>query len=359
MKLMNFDGSSRALDRFLTYDDVLLVPQRSEVASRSDVDLTVRLGRADGPGVTLEVPILSANMDTVTGEAAVKAMGEAGGLGVLHRFLSVDEQAAILGRLREAGSWPYAFSIGVGGDRIERLERSVEAGGGDFSRLAVCVDVAHGHMTQVLDTVREARDRFPELVIIAGNVATGLGAADLVEAGADIIKVGVGPGSMCTTRLVTGFGVPQLSAVAWAVDAVQGRASVVADGGIRTSGDGVKALAAGADALMLGRYLASAEEAPGQTFVAPSGKSKVYRGMASRAAQVDWKGGIPAGLAPEGEDTVIAVTGTMADLVGTFAGGLRSGFAYAGAPTLTALRERAVFIEASAATPAENRPHGK
>jgi IMP dehydrogenase len=200
------------------------------------------------------------------------------------------------------------------------------------------------------------KDRFGERVdLIAGNVATPEATAELIEAGADAIKVGIGPGSMCTTRIITGCGVPQLTAIAWCVDVARAQnVPVIADGGLRSSGDIVKALACGAETVMLGSLLAGTLETPGEVH---NGR-KHYRGMASRAAQVSWRGTLPEGMAPEGEATSVPVKGHVKDVVSELAGGLRSGMSYINATDIGELRERARFIEMSPSGYRESGAHG-
>ncbi|MDX1409081.1 MAG: guanosine monophosphate reductase, partial [Saprospiraceae bacterium] len=226
----------------LSFDDVLLVPQHSEIASRSDVDLGTNLG-----GMRLSLPILSANMDTVTDGAMAVALGRAGGAGVLHRFAELEDQMSWVKQCHFA-QVPVILSVGIDGEHDSFL---VEA-----NPDAICVDVAHGDHSRVVELVQELREAYESIDIIAGNVATRGAAMRLVEAGANIIKVGIGPGSVCSTRVVSGHGVPQLTAILDVCDELahlrqygQEEVFVIADGGIRYPGDIVKALAAGADAV--------------------------------------------------------------------------------------------------------------
>jgi len=238
----------------LSYGDVLLVPQRSPVDSRSDVDLSTRLT----PSVELASPLVSAAMDTVTEAELAIELARAGGMGVLHRFLTVDEQATQVEQVAATGS-PVAAAVGINEDYIAR-SAALAAAGVD----ALVVDVAHGHLERTITAVETIADEFPDVDIVAGNVATPAGVEDLAAAGADCVKVGIGPGSHCTTRKVAGAGVPQLTAVDdCATAAEELDVTICADGGIRTSGDAVKALMAGADTVMLGSLFAGTEEAPG------------------------------------------------------------------------------------------------
>lgn len=333
--------------RGLTYDDVLLIPSKSSVRSRKDPDLKSRVTRRR----TLTMPFVSANMDTITeGEMAV-AMGKLGGLGILHRFMSIPDQIQEVRMIKEAGCDLVAASIGVNDDFKERAEALVRSG-----TKILTIDIAHGHSDLMIETLKWLKDKFAdEVELIAGNVATPEATEELIDAGADAIKVGIGPGSMCTTRIITGCGVPQLTAVAWCAEVARARGvPVIADGGIKTSGDIVKAFAAGAETVMLGSLLAGTLETPGHIHY---GK-KHYRGMASKAAQVSWRGHLPEGMAPEGEATSVPVKGHLKDVVHELAGGLRSGMSYLNATELAHIRENARFMEMSVSGYRESGAHG-
>lgn len=376
MIFVDVDGNPYKPNRFLTFDDVLLRPQRSSVKSRKDVDLRNKM--------SLSLPIISANMDTVTNGNMLRHMGFNGGMGILHRFMSIIEQIAVLedmtqlnqdrlgvtntghlGSGRHGGDFdikdlPFGFSIGIDPDDYKvRLLRSYGVIKTCMTNnLFVCIDIAHGGLDSVLDVIKFTKDNCPGLKIIAGNVATPETAKALEHEGTDVIKVGVGPGSACTTRIITGHGIPQLSAIMTCREALNPETLIIADGGIRTSGDGVKCLAVGADALMLGRILASTWEAPGRTETIGDESYKRFRGMASRGAQKDWKG--PTNnTTPEGEETLVPITGHVHEVVRDFCGGLRSGCSYSGAHNLEELRENAEFIEVSVATVQENKAHAK
>jgi IMP dehydrogenase len=298
-------GGILSRGRGLTFDDVLIVPAKSAVRSRKDPALNARLTRNH----CLELPFVSANMDTITESPMAIAMNNLGGIGILHRFMSLEQQLNEVRMAREAGCTRLAASIGVNDDGRTRAESLVKAGVNILT-----IDIAHGHCDAMIDILKWLRDRFGNSVdLIAGNVATPDATRDLIEAGADAIKVGIGPGSMCTTRVITGCGVPQLSAVAWCVDAARAyNIPVIADGGLKSSGDIVKALAAGAETVMLGSLLAGTLETPGSIHF---GK-KYYRGMASRSAQVSWRGTLPEGMAPEGESTSVPVKGHVCQRCG-------------------------------------------
>lgn len=468
----------------LTFDDVLLAPKRSAIRSRARVDAATRLT----PTISMALPILSANMDTVTEAEMAVAMAKAGGIGILHRFMSVERQTEMVRRVKRAESFvvenpvtidPQATvnsarrlmaEADIGGlvvtgedgrlvglltardvllapdplapvasvmtprerlvtaplgeslekarqalhaHRIEKLPL-VDADGrvtglitaqdivkqqehphatkdakgrlrvgaavgvrsADLERAAACVDagvdvlvvdVAHGHTDYVIEVVGQLKARFPKTAVIAGNVATAEGVRDLAAAGADAVKVGVGAGSICITRIVTGFGVPQLTAVAEC--AAAGRAlgiPIIADGGVRTSGDLTKALAAGASSVMIGSLLAGTDESPGAAIIRDGRRYKVVRGMASLSANVarkeiellgevdpdEWEK-----VVPEGVEALVPFRGAVEDILRQLIGGLHSGMSYAGAATLPELWEKAEFIRITAAGVRESKAH--
>jgi IMP dehydrogenase len=469
----------------LTYDDVLLVPCRSAIASRRDVDTATRLTRE----LRLTIPIIAANMDTVTEARMARAMAREGGLGVIHRFMPIEQEAAevqrvkrpeeaiggrllhtvaptrtvgeaitlmgrhnvnsllvvgdndrLLGivtsrdvlfaedplqsvaqimtggeqlvtapvgtRLEQArrilhehrleklplvddtghlrglitardvlrltehpdaardsqGRLLVGAAIGAVGDYMERAQALVAAGVD-----VLVVDIAHGHSEHALRATRCVKDAFPSVQLISGNVATAEGTRDLVEAGADAIKVGVGPGAACSTRVVAGVGVPQLTALFDCVAvAREADVPVIADGGVRSSGDLTKALAAGAESVMIGSLLAGTEESPGRTVVRQGGRYKVYRGMASvgaaearrqRETSEDVLDELAAAVVPEGVEAVVQYRGSVADVLYQHVGGLRSGMSYLNARTLGDLRRNARFVRMTDAGRAESTPH--
>jgi len=470
----------------LTFDDVLLVPKHSAIASRAAVNTNAQLTRR----IKLAIPIISANMDTVTESAMAMAMARAGGLGAIHRFMSGERQAAEVARVKRVESYvvespatiaPTATvqaareamaQSGIGGlmvagsegellgmlttrdvllapdplaavetvmtpraqlivvtaangavletarallheHRIEKLPlldangrvvglitaqdiiklqkhplatkdskgrlrvaAAVGVRASDLARAEVCVaagadvlvvDIAHGHSEHALRMVRELKRRFPEAEVIAGNVATAEGVRDLAEAGADAVKVGVGAGSICITRVVTGFGVPQLTAIMDCAEAARAaQVPLIADGGIRNSGDLTKALAAGADTVMIGGLLAGTEESPGASVIRDGRRFKVVRGMASLTANVDRQAMEKGGevnpedweqVVPEGVEAVVPYRGAVADILHQLVGGLRSGLSYAGATCLSDLQQNAEFIQMSAAGARESGAH--
>lgn len=330
----------------LTYDDILLVPRKSEVRSRRNPNLDAKITKTK----SLKIPIISANMDTVTEADMAIAMNELGGLGIIHRFLSIEKQVEHVRQVKESGATIISASIGVNDDYKERAKALVEAGVN-----LMTIDIAHGHSVQMLETLKYLKDTFAGIEVIAGNISTPDAAQELIEAGADSLKVGIGPGSMCSTRIITGCGVPQLTAVAFCAEVGDAYGvPVIADGGIKSSGDIVKALAAGAQTVMLGNLLAGTIETPGDI---KSGR-KTYRGMASKAAQVSWRGVLPEGMAPEGEATKVPVKGHVRDVVLELCGGIRSGMSYLNAETIADLQTNARFIQITAHGVHENRPHG-
>lgn len=336
-----------ARGRGLTYDDVLIVPSKSAVRSRKDPSLSTRLTRR----TKIDLPFISANMDTITESPMALAMGQLGGVGILHRFMTVEQQLEEVRKVRASGLPIIAASIGVNEEGRERAIKLVEAGVN-----LLTIDIAHGHSVSMIETLQWLKDRFHDRVeLIAGNVATPEATEELIRAGADAIKVGIGPGSMCTTRIITGAGVPQLTAVAWCSEVARNHnVPIIADGGLKSSGDVVKALAAGAETVMLGSLLAGCLETPGEIH----GGRKHYRGMASKAAQVSWRGSLPEGMAPEGEATSVAVKGSVRDVIMELAGGLRSGMSYINAADLSEVMEKARFMEMSPNGYRESVAHG-
>jgi IMP dehydrogenase len=333
----------------LSYDDVLLVPKRSPVAHRADVDLETHLT----PDITLDRPLLGAPMDTVTEAEAAIALSKAGGFGTIHRFVPIEEQAAEVRRVVEAGE-RAGGAVGIDEEFIDRAGALVEAGAA-----CVMVDIAHGHMERCLDAVSEIHYEFPDVDLVAGNVATAAGVRDLAAAGADCVKVGVGPGSHCTTRRVTGAGVPQLTAVDDCADAAREHGvTTIADGGIRKSGDAVKALVAGADAVMVGGLFAGTTEAPGEVVERDGDQYKRSRGMASTEAgeeRTDKSGEIDTA---EGVAGLVPYRGDLADVVEELASGVRSGLSYCGGADIEAARGNAEFIRNSAGAQAVEGVHG-
>jgi IMP dehydrogenase len=323
----------------ISYDDVLVMPQRSAVAHRADVGLETRLA----PTLALDSPILGAPMDTVIESEAAIALSETGGLGTIHRFLPIDEQAGEVRRVRAAGE-RAGGAVGIEESYLDRAAALVDAGAA-----CVMVDIAHGHMEHCLDAVGELREEFPETPLVAGNIATAAGVRDLAAAGADCVKVGVGPGSHCTTREVTGVGVPQLTAVADCAEAAADHdVTIIADGGVRKSGDAVKALVAGADAVMVGGLLAGTTEAPGAVVERDGTQYKRSRGMASTEANDKRTDKAGETTMEEGIAGAVPYRGDLASVVGDLESGIRSGLSYCGAATIAAAQENPTFVRNSA-----------
>ena len=334
--------------RCLTYDDVLLVPKYSNINSRSEIDISSDLGN----GVKLELPIISSPMDTVTQSRMAKTMGNIGGMGIIHRYNSISEQvnhvkAALTGdSTRNVGA-----AVGITNDFAERAQACVDAGAN-----LICIDVAHGHHELMKMALTELRKILPsDLHIMAGNVATLEGFHFLAEYGANSIRCNIGGGSICSTRTQTGHGVPGLQTFmdcAWHTS----HAKVIADGGIKNSGDIVKALAAGADAVICGSLLAGTEETPGAVIFDETtrGTFKIYRGMASKSAQVGWKGRYSS---YEGVESHVPFRGPLTPILEDIERGVRSGFSYSGARSLAELHAKAVFVEQTSAGKAESATH--
>lgn len=354
----------------LTFDDVLLVPRFSSVLP-ADTDITSELVA----GIRLRIPLVSAAMDTVTAAPMAIAIARFGGLGFIHKNLLPDEQAREVRAVKDSpmveppasatvdgqGRLRVGAAIGVGADCDGRLRALVEAGVD-----LIAIDTAHGHSQGVLDAVAKVKDRFPDLPVVAGNVATAEATLALLEAGAEVVKVGIGPGSICTTRVVAGVGVPQLTAIVdCAAAADQRGARVIADGGIRFSGDIVKALAAGAAAVMLGGLLAGTDEAPGDVIAHRGETFKAYRGMGSLGAMSDGSADRyfqnrdteATKLVPEGVEGLVPHRGPLARTLHQLSGGLRAGMGYCGADNLASLRERARFVRISHAGARESHVH--
>jgi IMP dehydrogenase len=467
----------------LTFDDVLLVPKRSPIVSRSQTDLRTRLSR----NINLNIPLISANMDTVTESQMAIAVAREGGIGIVHRFMTIEDQVDEILRVKRSESvvieQPYTVSpdmtvsdmqklmaeygvsgllvaegdgklvgiitrrditfeknmrrkvselmtrqvitakagttieqakdilhkhrieklplvdakgriaglitskdiqkmdeyphaakdkkgrllvggaVGVKGDYLERTEALLEAGAD-----TIVVDIAHGHSDNAINTVKMIKKAFPGCDLIAGNVATGEGARDLIKAGVDAVKVGVGSGSICITRVVTGSGVPQLTAV---IDAVKAAREydipVISDGGIRTSGDLTKALAAGASSAMIGSMFGGTDESPGKTLVKNGKKFKMYRGMASYMASLGRKyreegekvveEDDPNEYVPEGVEAMVPYKGSVVEIIRQLAGGLRSGLSYCGAKTIPEMQKNAEFVRITGAGFIESQPH--
>lgn len=332
-----------------TFDDVLLSPQRTGIASRRDVLLKTRFTK----NISLDIPIVSANMDTITEFQMAMAMHALGGRGIIHRFMSIEEAGEQIDQLKMLGATPITLSVGVNDDWQQRIGTLVEH---DID--SICIDIAHGHHDRLFTVLEYIKKMYPEIDVICGNVATPQAVKQLIDAGADAIKVGIGPGSMCITRVVTGVGVPQLTAIMECAACAGTEVPIIADGGIRNSGDIIKALAAGASSVMVGSLLSGTVETPGRIIVIKGQKCKEYRGMASKDAMVDFKGEVPEGISPEGEATIVPFKGEVHDVISTLLGGIRSGMTYNDAKTISDLRDNAEFRVITSNAVVENGPHG-
>ncbi|MFT4884060.1 MAG: IMP dehydrogenase [Natronomonas sp.] len=327
----------------------MLVPQRSPIDSRDDVDLSTELAE----GLELAVPVTTAAMDTVTETEMARAIAQRGGLGVIHRFLSVDRQAEMVESVADEGL-DVAGAVGIAENYVKRARALVDAGAS-----MLVLDVAHGHMERTIEATAELTEAFPETPLCSGNVVTRDGVEDLAAAGADCIKVGVGPGSHCTTREVTGFGVPQFTAVERCADEARKHdVTTIADGGIRTSGDAVKALLGGADAVMMGGFFAGCEEAPGEIVEVDGTEYKRSRGMSTAAAAEDREDKDADIDADEGVESLTEYSGPVGPRLQEFTAGIRSGFSYAGAHDLETARENAEFMKVNGTTKGRNGAHG-
>jgi len=467
----------------LTFDDVLLVPKFSDISSRSQTDLSTKLSR----NISLNIPLISANMDTVTEAPMAVVMAREGGIGIIHRFLTIEEEVNQVLKVKRSGSViienPYTIqpeqtiknafnlmdekgvsglvvtnvdstlagilterdvlfessnssklvmelmtkdvitahvgidmeqaklvlknnrieklplvdennhvkglitsqdiadlekypdaskdkkgrplvgaAVGVKGDFMERTEALIEAGTD-----VLVVDIAHGHSENAINTVKNIKKAFPDCELIAGNVATSKGTEDLIKAGVDAVKVGVGSGSICITRVITGSGVPQLTAVMdCAKIGKKHDIPIISDGGTRTSGDATKALAAGASSIMVGSILGGTDESPGSTITKNSKRFKIYRGMASLGASIGRKSKETGTFdltedlndyVAEGVEAMVPYKGSVTDLIVQITGGIRSGLSYCGAHNIKQMHENAEFIKMSGAGFAESQPH--
>jgi IMP dehydrogenase len=342
MSLIFYPSQVLERNKGLTFNDVLLMPRYSEIDSRLTPSLKSRVTK----NYHLDTPIISANMDTVTEYQMANKMHELGGLGILHRFMSVEEQINQLKQIKGL----KAASIGVKDEGMRRADFLA-----DFGVDILTIDIAHGNSVMMLEVLDYVKNKYPKIDVIAGNVATFDGVRRLIEHGADAIKVGIGPGSMCTTRIVTGCGVPQLTALAICVQEAQRYdIPVIADGGIKNSGDMVKAFACGAETVMVGSLLSGCDETPGEIL---NGKKR-YRGMASIEAQVVWKGSIAENISAEGESCFVNSKGSVEKIVSQLCGGIRSGMTYLNAKSIQEIYSNATFMEMTNLGLIESQPHG-
>lgn len=352
----------------LTFDDVLLVPQYSEITPDM-ADVSTKLTNT----FKMNVPFLSAAMDTVSEHKLVTALALAGGLGVIHKNMSIADQAKEVEMVKnyefdnekykrvlidKKGRLCVGAAIGVTADMMDRVHALMDAGVDVF-----VLDSAHGDSKNIINAIKNLRLEYPSMELIAGNVATYEGALDLMKAGASAVKVGMGPGSICTTRIIAGIGVPQLQAV---MDCARASKEmdipIIADGGIKYSGDVVKALAAGANTVMLGGLFATCEEAPGDIYESNGKKYRTYRGMGSIEAMA--KGSTDRyfqtghkKFVAEGVQGIVEVKTTVEELVFQLIGGLKAGMGYCGSKDIPTLQEKGTFIKITNNALLESHPH--
>jgi IMP dehydrogenase len=359
----------------LTFDDILLLPGYTDFF-RSDIDLSTQITKH----ISIKMPLVSSPMDTVTESRLAITLAKLGGLGIIHRNMTIEDQVAEAQKVLEE-NLPVGVAIGASPGYEKRVEALV-AGGVNL----LVIDTAHGFAKYVIDALRSIKINYPHIDVIAGSIATADGARALIDAGADGLRVGMGPGAICTTRVISGMGVPQITALQSVVPiASQAGIPVMADGGIKYSGDMVKALAVGANTVMMGSFFAAAEEAPGRTVVLrreqvphrfrsifQTDKNeylfKAYRGMGSigamkRGGEVhseeefhgkSYEDGV---LIAEGVEGLVPVKATVRSLVDQALGGIRSGMYYVGAKTIPELWEKASFIQITQASLTESHPH--
>jgi len=345
----------------LTFDDVAIVPQCNNVESRTIPDLSSWLTKS----VTIGMPLIPANMDTVIGPELAEVIIANGGIPIFHRFASLETQ---LEWVKRFGSKMF-ISTGVG--KPEVTFRLLEEGAG-----GVTIDVAHGHSTVMFEVIKNIKAHFPSAQVIAGNICSPMAYQDLVNAGADAVKVGIGPGAACTTRVVTGFGVPQFSAIYECAKVAQKlRVPIIADGGIRNSRDVVLALAAGASSVMIGKLFALTEESAAEKRhsritvwnfkddsetaiepMEPAEPEAKYRGQASEDFQNEYYGGLKEKTVAEGTDFWAPISGPAQKLIDEILGGLRSGLTYGGAKNIKELQRKAEFVRVTPSYSTESNP---
>lgn len=327
----------------LSYDDVLLVPKYSNLGSRNDTTISTQIS----PRIKLNIPLISANMSDVTGVEMAIALAKSGGLGVIPRFLPPEMQADQISEVKKKGVL-VGGAVGARNGILERAEILVKAGVD-----ILFLDVAHGHMQKTLDATKLLRKTFGDKVdLVSGNSATFEAANDLFKAGADAVKVGVGPGSICTTRIETGSGVPQLTAIIESARAARKhRKFLIADGGVKQSGDVVKGLAAGASAIMAGSIFAGTDEAPGKLVTLEGKKYKTYNASTSLAEKLNHtkfnKGEIETHYTKqiEGVESIVPYKGPLKNLIEKYSANIRSGLSYSGARTIEELWEKSSFVQ--------------
>jgi IMP dehydrogenase len=342
---------ARIIGQGYSFDDVLLVPKYNRVNSRKEVSFKTQVTKNH----FLDIPFLVANMDTVCESEMAIAVGRLGGLGIIHRFLTIEEQVEEIKKVKQE-KLLSAAAIGIK-DYEERIKALVSVGVD-----ILVLDVAHGHSKRVGKTLDYIKENYPQIDVIVGNIATKDAAEYFISKKADAIKVGIGPGAMCTTRIMAGAGVPQITAIMDVYEASQGRVPVCADGGIKVSGDIVKAIGAGADTVMIGSLFSGTTETPGDIIEKDGKKYKEYRGMASYLATVkkmelDGKK-VEEVVHVEGEVTKVEYKGSVIPIVNKLLGGLASGMTYVGAENIEKIKGKADFISITGAGIKESIAHG-
>jgi IMP dehydrogenase len=332
----------------LSYDDVLLVPQYSDIVSRDDVDISSRLGE-----MTLTLPLIASPMDSISEHRMGASMSNYGGASVIHRYNTIEQQVQqiqIARNLSNNLNPLIGAAIGITGDYIERAMALKEA-----HVSFVCLDVAHGHHIVMKEALQALRKKFDSyLHLMAGNIATLKGINDLAEWGADSARCNIGGGSICSTRVQTGHGMPGFQTILECSRSLKD-IQIIADGGIKNSGDIVKALAAGADIVMCGSLFAGTDETPGQIFEEADGTHwKTYRGMASKEAQLRWRGRYSSF---EGVSARVPYRGSIEPILQDLERGIRSGFSYSGARTLQELQQKAMFVKQTSSGLSESHTH--
>jgi IMP dehydrogenase len=330
-----------------TFDDVALVPQFNNIPSRTEPQLNTWLSK----NIKMDIPILASNMDTVIGDKLANILIEEGSIPIFHRFTTPEEQKKWVTKYQNK----TFISCGIQENKFDLTIELLEMGA-----LGVCIDVAHGHSSRMFDFIGKIKKRLPNKEVIAGNVCTAMAYHDLVNAGADAVKVGIGPGAACSTRIVTGFGVPQFTAIADCAEVAKRlRVPLIADGGIKSSRDLVLALAAGASSVMLGKLFALTEESAAtkrKTLDSSTGLEAKYRGQASRDFQNEFYGGLKEKTVAEGIDLWGKVEGTAAQMLNNLLGGLRSGMTYGGARDIKELQRKAQFVTVTHSYALESNP---
>ncbi|OGF25370.1 hypothetical protein A2331_02360 [Candidatus Falkowbacteria bacterium RIFOXYB2_FULL_34_18] len=344
---------ARIINKGYSYDDLLIVPKYNKILSRSDVKFRTRVSKNH----MIDIPIIAANMDTVCESKMAIAIGKMGGLGVIHRFLTIEDQMREVQLVKKEGLLVGA-AIGIKEHDFKERVPFLEKAGVDI----LVLDVAHGHSKRTGKTLDWIKENHPKIDVMVGNIATKDAAEYFISKKADAIKVGIGPGAVCTTRIMTGAGVPQITALMDVYEATQGRVPVCADGGIKMPGDLTKAIGAGADTVMLGSLFAGTDETPGEIIEQDGKKFKEYRGMASYRATVkkmklDGKE-ITENVHVEGAMTLMPYKGNVKTIVDKLLGGLASGMTYTGSADIESLRGKADFIEITSAGMNESVAHG-